>query len=231
MDPRERLSAGQLAAREGRYEEALREYVWFHDHALEHAQSLYGVRLSFALGYWMDLAQVYPEAKKELERIRDRKTAKLASGDGDRALFHDVESINQRLGAEDRTYQLFLTMLSTAPALAKACAGLAIETIVKAEDFALAQRFADSPEEALLRYSEQLNEDVANLTGDAERKRRVLDAYVHIYCNRVGIAIAILRGVGKSEEALLCREWAEALVQSERVRKRVQRLLAQRYDA
>lgn len=100
MDPRARLSAGQLAAREGRYEEALREYVWFHDHALDHEQSLYGVRLSFALSYWMDLAKEYPEARKKLEDIRDRKTATLAAGGGDRALFHDVRSINWALGQE-----------------------------------------------------------------------------------------------------------------------------------
>jgi hypothetical protein len=82
MDPRARLSAGQVAASEGRYEEALREYVWFHDHALEHRQSLYGVRLSFALSYWMDLAKEYPEARRKLREIRDRKAETLASGRG-----------------------------------------------------------------------------------------------------------------------------------------------------
>ena len=231
MDPRDRLSAGQVAAREGRYEDALREYVWFHDHALEHRESLYGVRLSFALGYWMDLAKAYPEARSELERIRDRKMATLASGGGDRALFHDVESINQVLGEESKTYRLFLTMLSRSSLLAPACADLAMEAIVKAGDFALAERYSDSPEDALLRYSEQLNDDVAHLSGDAERKRRALDAYVHIYCNEVGTTIAVLQGLGKSDEAVLCREWGEVLVESPPIRKRVQRLLVERYDA
>jgi hypothetical protein len=96
-----------------------------------------------------------------------------------------------------------------------------MEAIVKVGDFALAERYSDSPEDALLHCSDQLNEEVARLSGDAERKARALYAYVYIYCDRVGTAIAILQGLGKSEEAVLCREWAEALVESTPVRKRV----------
>jgi hypothetical protein len=231
MDPRARLTAGQVAAREGRYEEALREYAWFHDHALEHRQSLYGVRLSFALGYWVDLANDYPEARKKLEEIRDRKTKILASGGGDRELFHDVTSINYYLGEEDKTYKLFNTMLQTAPLLAPACAGVAMEAIVKAGDFTLAQRYCDPTEDALIRYSEQLNEDVADLSGDRRRKAATLDAYVHIYCDRVGTRMTILKGLGKSEEAALCREWAVLLVEPAAVRKRVAKKLADAHDA
>jgi tetratricopeptide (TPR) repeat protein len=231
MDPRARLTAGQVAAREGRYEEALREYEWFHDHALEHRQSLYGVRLSFALGYWMDLAKDYPEAQKKLEEIRDRKTAILASGGGNRELFHDVGSINYYLGEDDKTYKLFTTMLQTAPLLAPVCATLAMEAIVKAGDFALAERYCDPTEDALIRYSDRLNEDVADLTGDRRRKAATLDAYIHIYCDRVGTRMAILKGLGKSEEAALCREWAELLVESAAVRKRVAKKLVDTNDA
>ena len=53
MDPGEILSRGRAAALEGRHEDALRDFAWFHEHALEHDMAYYGVRLSFALGYWM----------------------------------------------------------------------------------------------------------------------------------------------------------------------------------
>jgi len=231
MDPRARLTAGQVAAREGRYEEALREYAWFHDHALEHEQSFYGVRLSFALAYWIDLAKDYPEARRKLEEIRDRKTKILVTGGGNRELFHDVSSINYYLGEQDKTYKLFTTMLQTAPLLAPACSGLAMEAIVKARDFVLAERYCDPTEDALIRYSDQLNEDVAELSGDRRRKAATLDAYIHIYCDRVGTRIEILRGLGRSEEAALCREWAELLVESPAVRRRVAKKLAERHDA
>lgn len=122
-------------------------------------------------------------------------------------------------------------MLRTSPLLAPACAGLAMEAIVKAGDFALAECYSDPPEDALIRYSDQLNEDVADLSGDRKRKAATLDAYIHIYCDRVGTRMAILQGLGRSEEAAFCREWAELLVESAAVRKRVAKLLAARYDA
>jgi menaquinone-dependent protoporphyrinogen IX oxidase len=63
MNAQDRLHAAQRAVREGRYEEALSEFVRFHEHALEELPSLYGVRLSFALSYWAHLAEVYPKAR------------------------------------------------------------------------------------------------------------------------------------------------------------------------
>ena len=45
MDVRERYQQAQEAARDGRHEEALREYLWFHEHALEHEPAMYEVRL------------------------------------------------------------------------------------------------------------------------------------------------------------------------------------------
>ncbi len=225
MDPRARLRSGLAAANEGRFEDALREYVWFHEHALEHDRAFYGVRLSFALSYWLDLAKAYPEARRKLEKIRDRKTALLACGGGDRALFHDVESINDYLGAKKATYELFLTMVQISPMLAASCGDLALEAIVKARDFPLAEKYSPNPEDALLRFSADLNGDLADLGGNAEDNARRVDTYSHIYCDRVRTTIAILKGLRKSEEAEHCREWAVALVESKPLRARIQRML------
>jgi hypothetical protein len=231
MDPSERLYAAQAAAREGRYAEALSEYVWFHDHALEHIPALYGVRLSFALSYWMDLAKTFPEARRKLEEIRDRKAATLASGQGNRHLFHDVEAINQSLGQEAETYRLFKRLLKSAPLNAAAWADLARNAIVAAGDFALAAQYSDDPETALLRFSDRLNEDVAERRGDRKHLLRRLDAYAHIYADRVATTIAILDGLGKHDDASACREWALALVDSKSMRNRVANALAEKYSA
>lgn len=40
MTAQERLHVAHLAAIEGKHEEALTEYIWFHDHALEEQPSL-----------------------------------------------------------------------------------------------------------------------------------------------------------------------------------------------
>ena len=103
MDPRDRLDRARGAARSGDYEFALREYIWFHDHALEERPSLYGVRLSYALADWIELGENYPPALRALENIADRKTADLLAGAGDRGTFHDVVSINEYLARERNT--------------------------------------------------------------------------------------------------------------------------------
>lgn len=36
------------------------EFVWFHEHALEVDRAYRGVRLSFALAFWLELAEQYP---------------------------------------------------------------------------------------------------------------------------------------------------------------------------
>ena len=121
MDPRERLTKGQQAALEGRHAEALREYEWFHRHALKHRPSLYGVRLSFALTYWTELGKVYPKALRSLERVRRNKMAALRNGRGSRESFHDVASINEHLGKEIDTRRLFSQMAAKRPRMATEC--------------------------------------------------------------------------------------------------------------
>src|SRR6266481_4765649 len=130
MEPRGRLQRGQEAAAASRHEDELRDYIWFHEHALEHQPSLYGVRLSFALWYWIELANDYPEARTALERIRDEKTRRLLNGESNRELFHDVESINERLGKEEATYELFAALEKSNSDFAALCAALAMPAIV-----------------------------------------------------------------------------------------------------
>ena len=139
MNPIERLVQAREAVLGRRYEEALDILIWFHDHALEFDQAYYGVRLSFALGYWVELAQAYPKAMDALLEMRDRKTAAILKGDGNRDLFHDVEAINESLQMESRTYDLFRAIHCAFPVLAEDCASLALPAIVTAKDYRLAE--------------------------------------------------------------------------------------------
>lgn len=221
MDPRERLQRGQEAAAAGRYEEALRDYIWFHEHALEHEPSLYGVRLSFALWYWMELANEYPEARTALKRIRDVKTARLLNAEANRDLFHDVESINERLQNEEATYELFSALDRAQPEFAAVCADLAMPAIVKAEDFEMARRYTPSPGDVLRRYSEALNQDIEALEREPPSKAPRLEAYVQIYVRRVRLLLTILRGNNESPEADAVAVRALELVKSASVRDAV----------
>ena len=158
MKAQERLiSAQKLANKEDSYEEALNEFIWFHNYALEETPSLYGVRLSFALAYWVELGEKYPKAKQALEEIRDNKTIALINGMGDHKLFKDVVAINLELSSETRTHSLFVKLLSTQPLLAESCSKIALGAIVKSGDFHLAANYIPDPEKLVANYCQTLN--------------------------------------------------------------------------
>ena len=120
--PLDRLHAALSAADAGRHEEALQEYIWFHEHALELEPALYGVRRSFALAYWADLGKRYPAARDALVDTRDRKVASLRLGLRFRDSFRDVAAINHYLVDPACTANLFATLANTDDAFACQCA-------------------------------------------------------------------------------------------------------------
>ena len=108
----------------GRYEEALQRHLWLHHQALEIAPSLFGLRMSFWLSDWAELAQRFPKAKQALIEIRDQKTRELAAGRGDLGLFIDVDRINSDLRDDGATLALSKQIEQADPELAKQCAPL-----------------------------------------------------------------------------------------------------------
>lgn len=226
MNAKERYKNAQEAARDGRYEEALREHIWFHDHALAEQSSLYGVRLSYALADWVELGKVYPPALAALQAVRDAKAVSLQNGDGNRALFHDVESINDSLTEHESTYQLFVQLLKVNPTMAKGCADLALPSIVRAKDFVLARTLIEDPERAVQKWSRVLNEDVADLAHEPPRKAPLQEAYVHFYAQRIRELLAVLVGVGDLALAESIRKTALTSIESSSVRDAVDAALS-----
>jgi hypothetical protein len=51
-DMQKYLADTQEMVRQGKHQEALDRFIWFHEHALENDRGMTGVRLSFALSYW-----------------------------------------------------------------------------------------------------------------------------------------------------------------------------------
>ena len=173
MDPGQVLEQARQATFEGRHEEALRHLIWFHEHALDYDRAHYGVRLSFALGYWADLAKVYAHAKRALQSAKSHAASELLEGRGNRDLFHDVASINRELRRPVDTYKLFRALRKQQPALAQESAHLAIDSIVEAGDFKLASQYLPHPEAYLLWLSDGLNKSLesAGAIPSASRRR------------------------------------------------------------
>ncbi len=213
---------GRTAAREGRYDEALDEYIWFHDHALEFDPDLLGVRLSFALSYWAELAMIYPNARSALREIRDRKAAAILTGEPDVALFQDVVRINEEAFSDRATYDLFVTVRGSFPSTADEYSSLALQAIVAVGDFPLARQCLSDPDEEVRRLAVRLNENVEALTQhpQAEMAR---GAHARNYVKHIKLVVAILRGTGESKEADRVQAFAAELVESPEVREAVWR--------
>ncbi len=110
-----------------RYEEALERHLWLHHHASKVAPGSFGVRLSFWLSDWAELALRFPKAKQALVETRDQKSRELAAGRGDFGLFADVDSINAYLHDDAATLALFKQIEQANPEVAMLCAPLVEE--------------------------------------------------------------------------------------------------------
>ena len=103
-----------------RYQRALEKHIWFHDNVLKHDRSFYGVRLSFALVSWVNLASVYPPALEALEKKRMEAERIMRSRDSCcRDTFHDYVSINRELGRTSDSVALFDWLDKYDPAFAE----------------------------------------------------------------------------------------------------------------
>ena len=131
--------------RQHRYEEALQCYLSYYQHAheAEARNSLLPVLFD-----WVELGRRYPKARQALVEIRDRETRKFAEGGGYSELFQDVAAINERLGDEDATRALFMTIDQGDPSLAKQCYSMVEPLLVKRGEYALCLRYVGNPQEA-----------------------------------------------------------------------------------
>jgi hypothetical protein len=200
-------------------EHALREYRWFHEHALDHDPTYCGVRLSFALDAWVKLAEAYPPARAALIQIRDSKTRRLLRGEGDRATFEDVEAINSHLGDQRATYDLFRQLREVQPGVADACADLAWETAATFDDFALARTCIDDPSTRLRAWTDELNETVSFIRAEVPRPPAELeDTTCAIFAERVVLLLRVLANVGEITEAAALRAGILGAVEDPSVR-------------
>jgi len=143
-DPAAILREAETDAREKRYADALAKHLWFHHNALKYDGALYGVRLSFALGSWTELAKHYRPASEALREVRDQAGARIREGRGHHGDFHDFSSINEMIGEEPATAELFVWLDQNNPALAKRSYGVAQSALIQTKQYRLCSKYIDS---------------------------------------------------------------------------------------
>lgn len=141
------LTEAERDARAGRHALALQKHVWFHTHALAIEPAQYGVRLSFALSSWKDLADAYPPALAELKKQRDAAGERVLAGKKTREWFHDYQSINEVLDENAKTVQLFERLDKEQPKLAREVFEIAKDAVIPAKKYELAARYTQPARE------------------------------------------------------------------------------------
>lgn len=141
------LAAAKSLAEEGSYEEALQHYRWYFDHSRSDGIQR-GVRLSFALGDWVNLAGHYPKAKKALIEIRDAEAQQFSDGGGYADLFHEVSAINSCLNDDKATATLFRTVEQKDQDLAAQCYPWAKDALIRDGDYEKCLHYLGDPQVA-----------------------------------------------------------------------------------
>ena len=192
-DPQTILREVRADADAGEFETALAKHIWFHRYALKYLPSLYGVRLSFALGYWGELGKSYPAALDRLVRIRDstrqaflrRKNKQL------RDLFHDFSSINRELDEDKQTVELFIELDRLASPKAELVFELALPALLMAKEYKLCGKYLN-PLANLELYSQRFHQHEQWSTGSEEMKRSLRKHGRREFTNDVTILVALL---------------------------------------
>lgn len=227
----ERLHHAAKAAREGRHEEALQEFIWYHHHALEDDPANYGVRLSFALGYWTELGKDFPKALDALRSVRNDKEAALLRGEGALQWFIDIAAINQALGDTTPTYTLFLRLKSAFPDKAAMYAPRALPSIVDAQDYALAASLMPAPEPLVRQQASALEKYINAVKHKPLTRAPIRWAHICNYVEEIKLPITILAGSNQKAEADRIKALATGLIKSPSVRRDVEATFIKRPKA
>lgn len=207
-EPAPELSAQQVLldarkdAQDGRLSQAAEKYLWFHEHVLERDRSMTGVRLSFALADWTDLARRYPPAMEQLLAVRDRSLAKVdAGGSAGQMALGEVIHINARLRAHESTRDAFARFAQRDPVLAERELLEALPALIAVNEFGLASKhlrveFVLSRMEGLYRSFQR-----APLKLSDERKALMLSSQQRYIDVKLGRAVLVLVKDGRHAEA------------------------------
>jgi hypothetical protein len=198
-DPQKILMEAQADTMAGHYEGALAKHVWFYHDALKINPAMYGVRLSFALMYWKQLADVYPPAKVKLIEARNEAEKKVMGGENIVPSFHDFVSLNSVLGEHQQTVTVFKKLEEQDAKSAAQVFDLARPDLIKAAEIKLCGKYVD-PQKDYPRLVTLYREN-ERLAGDPRFGEHHKEFAQHIFSNGVATLVALLAVSDRKSDA------------------------------
>lgn len=189
-------------ARAKRYEHALAKHVWFHEHALEYDKGQTGVRLSFALMYWLQLGEAYPPALAKLKDIREETRQRLEPKQSREIKFedfHDLASINRELGDFEMTAAAFKLLDEKDPKMAARVYRIAQPALIRTKQYKLCGKYFET-EASAKQVVERFNrmKEASKRVGMAQQ---LLEHASKQYINDAATLVAILAVNDRLEDA------------------------------
>jgi hypothetical protein len=144
LSARKALAEARAAFKKKELAQALVQFEYFFDHAIEEEASLYGVRLSYCLDEWAQLGSKYPPA---LERLRSKadEAHGLLLQTRNPARFHDYIAICEYLKRNAAPVDVFLTLHKSDPELAKSIVRFIWDELVDAGQWNVCASYLTDP--------------------------------------------------------------------------------------
>jgi FMN phosphatase YigB (HAD superfamily) len=204
---RDALDNARAAFKHGDYPEALRQYDYFFDHALDDdPAALYGVRLSYCLDEWAKLGEKYPPALESLIEKKNSARALLEqSRDPER--FHDFVAISKNLNGGDEPIRQFLEYHVSDPELARSIIRFIWDRLITAKQWEVCGAYLTDPIEKYEAEVEKFDGILAMWKADPTWAVEEFDVYLRGKIARnVSNLILVLRENGRMGEATILEE-------------------------
>lgn len=216
-DPGVILREARADREAGRFDDALAKHLWFHHHALEIQPSMGGVRLSFALSDWRDLAQRHPAAMTQLVAVRDAGMERMQRHPAAAAAAaFEVLRVDQVLGQSGHVRTLFEWLDQNRPEIADSVFAEALPDLVQERALPLASRYLKDAEEAFAakrRFYAEIEKLSSKRPGeDMARQRAQTD---HSLAREAALLLFVLSQSGRPAEAKALEAQARKVVKAE----------------
>jgi hypothetical protein len=182
--------------------DALSKLAWLYDHALSYAPAMYGVRNSYVLDTWRELARSYPPAMARLKMVRDDAAAHVRQDAVSRETYNhfaDFAAISRELHESASVKDLFVWLDGNRPDLAQEVYSLAQGPLVRARAYRLCGKYL-APQESMELYLHQYAAMRTHETGSASAGE--MPDFAHkFFANRTESLVALLVQNGRNNEA------------------------------
>ncbi|MEZ0225709.1 MAG: hypothetical protein ACAH83_14230 [Alphaproteobacteria bacterium] len=197
--PKETIEKARTAFTDGNYADALELYDHFYEHALEADPSYYGVRLSYCLDEWAELAKKYQPAKVRLEE-KMATALRLLDTTRNPERFHDYHAICHFLKCPDKSIEKFFGYHDSDPQLALSLFSFIRDDLVAAKQWNVCSTYLSHPEKQYSNFLEAFDGSM-RLAHKQEQPDEFESFSKEWFVTNAGNLLLILKNAGRKQEA------------------------------